>query len=162
MLHVSTLFLGHLQAYKNISISFWIEWLINTNSYCAFSSLVHLLIKLNKIDTNIKIKLLLLYLIKMVIIIIYNLQVLDLGGHYISMCVWCDPHWMWWLLMWGNCVLGSFIWILGRVWASIMWRLHLFCQAIPLWLFKCGVRCSNMKLCIYTVPCDGGGVVVLL
>jgi hypothetical protein len=32
-----------------------------------------LLLKLNKIGTNIKIKLLLFYLIKMVIIIIYNL-----------------------------------------------------------------------------------------
>jgi hypothetical protein len=38
--HVSTLFLGHLQAYKNISISFWIVCLINMNSYCVFSSQV--------------------------------------------------------------------------------------------------------------------------
>jgi hypothetical protein len=50
--------------------------------------------------------------------------------------VWLDPHWMWWLLTWGNWMLGSFVWILFRVWASyIVWTLHLFCQVIPLWLF---------------------------
>jgi hypothetical protein len=43
--------------------------------------------QLNKIEVNYKIKLLLFYLIVMVIIIMYN-KVLDLGGHYISMCVW--------------------------------------------------------------------------
>jgi hypothetical protein len=43
-LHVWTLFLGHLQSYKSISISFWIACLINMNSYCAFSSQVHLLV----------------------------------------------------------------------------------------------------------------------
>jgi hypothetical protein len=42
--HVLTVFLGLVQAYKNISISFWIAWLINMNSYRAFSSQVHLLI----------------------------------------------------------------------------------------------------------------------
>jgi hypothetical protein len=38
----------------------------------------------------------------------------------------------------------------------IVWRLHSFHLAIPLQLFICGIGCSNMKLCICTVPCGGG------
>jgi hypothetical protein len=42
-LHVLTLYLGHLLVYKNISISFWIAWLINMSSYCVYRSQVYLL-----------------------------------------------------------------------------------------------------------------------
>jgi hypothetical protein len=69
-------------------------------------------LKLNKIGINVKIKLLLLYLIKMVIIIMCSWFGWPL---YIHMCVWfglihtgCDGYWRG-----ANCVLGSFVWFFG-------------------------------------------------
>jgi hypothetical protein len=52
--------------------------------------------------------------------------------------------------------LSSEFWVVFGL-PIIVWKLHSFRLAVPLRWFVCRVRCSNMKLCICTVPRGGGG-----
>jgi hypothetical protein len=59
-------------------------------------------------------------------------------------------------VMWGNCVLGSFL----RIWVVLIFDLPIIViLGITLRLFIRGLEYSDLMLCIYTVP--RGDVIVL-